>query len=236
MRHVLINHCLFLFFFGAGLLSSNEPTDERTLREVVKTYSMQRGYDFADELKNESELFDLEAAIEGIRQYMKGGVPKEDVSHILNEKSLKAYEKQLFEWKTQKNLEEAEGYLEMASRKATMHVLEKGSLIYEILEHGEGTAALTEGDTIKADYTLFNMSGKIILSSLEIEENETLPFALDDLLPSLSRAMVGMLPGEKRKIYVHPNLAYGKIGHLPPNSLLIMEIKLLEIVKKGQEK
>jgi peptidylprolyl isomerase len=75
----------------------------------------------------------------------------------------------------------------------------------------------------------------VIFSSEDMEENAPTTFGLTDLLPSLSRAMVGMLPGEKRKIYVHPNLAYGKLGHFPPNSLLIMEIQLLKIVKKKEK-
>ena len=36
-----------------------------------------------------------------------------------------------------------------------------------------------------------------------------------------------MREGEKRRIYVHPELGYGTAGHLPPNSLLIFDIEVL---------
>ena len=29
-------------------------------------------------------------------------------------------------------------------------------------------------------------------------------------------------------LYIHPDLAYGTTGQLPPNSLLIFEVKLIE--------
>ncbi len=37
-----------------------------------------------------------------------------------------------------------------------------------------------------------------------------------------------MVQGEKRTLYIHPELAYGVSGHLPPNSLLIFEVEIVE--------
>ena len=37
-----------------------------------------------------------------------------------------------------------------------------------------------------------------------------------------------MKEGEKRVIYIHPDLAYGTYGSLPPNSLLIFEIEVVK--------
>ncbi|CRH46510.1 peptidyl-prolyl cis-trans isomerase [Chlamydia trachomatis] len=37
-----------------------------------------------------------------------------------------------------------------------------------------------------------------------------------------------MKEGEVRVLYIHPDLAYGTAGQLPPNSLLIFEVKLIE--------
>ena len=112
----------------------------------------------------------------------------------------------------------------------------KNALIYETIESGKGTDSLTAHDTVCASFTILDTEGNVIVSSQEIEGSPSNIFAIDDLLPSLSRAMVGMVAGEKRIIYVHPNLAYGKFGHLPPNSLLIMEVKLIEIVQSENRK
>jgi len=37
-----------------------------------------------------------------------------------------------------------------------------------------------------------------------------------------------MKEGEKRVVYVHPELAYGTSGFLPPNSLLTFEVGLIQ--------
>ena len=41
-----------------------------------------------------------------------------------------------------------------------------------------------------------------------------------------------MKEGEKRRLFLHPDLGYGTTGHLPPNSLLIFDV---EVVKANQE-
>ena len=227
---------LLIFLVGTSMLASEEAIDEIKLREKMKTYSRQTGYSFAEALKNDSELFDLEATIQGIRAFMNGESSNESAVDLFDDTIFKAYEKQLFELKAQKNLEQAEQYLQTKTLEKTAHVLEDGLLLYEINEkgcsvEGQNVDALKEQDTVVADYTLFDTEGKALFSSKEMEGTTHSRFAVEDLLPALSRAMVGMQQGEKRTIYVHPNLAYGKIGHLPPNSLLIMEVKLIEIVQ-----
>ena len=37
-----------------------------------------------------------------------------------------------------------------------------------------------------------------------------------------------MKEGEKRRIYIHPELGYGTRGRLPPNSLLIFDVEIVE--------
>ena len=225
---------LFIFFLGTRIFASEEVSrDELKLREEMKMYSLNRGYRFAEEIINESELFDLESVIEGIRQCLRGEPLQENASNILNEKNLRTYEKQLFEIKSQKNLEKAELYFStILDQKKAIHILEKGTLFYEIIETGHGSLSLADQDTVLATFTLFDTAGKEIFSSQEMKDNSVITFSLNELLPSIARAMVGMFPGEKRKIYVHPNLAYGKLGFLPPNSPLIIEVKLIEIVHK----
>jgi peptidylprolyl isomerase len=37
-----------------------------------------------------------------------------------------------------------------------------------------------------------------------------------------------MKEGEKRRLYVHPDLGYGTTGQLPPNELLIFDIEVVK--------
>jgi peptidylprolyl isomerase len=46
-----------------------------------------------------------------------------------------------------------------------------------------------------------------------------------------------MKEGESRRLFIHPDLAYGVAGHLPPNSLLIFDIEIVkaDTPKSSQE-
>ena len=46
-----------------------------------------------------------------------------------------------------------------------------------------------------------------------------------------------MCEGEKRKLYIPPDLAYGAAGidgTIPPNSVLIFEVELMKIERKTE--
>lgn len=44
-----------------------------------------------------------------------------------------------------------------------------------------------------------------------------------------------MKEGEKRRLFVHPDLGYGTSGHLPPNALLIFDIELVKADSHDQD-
>ena len=49
---------------------------------------------------------------------------------------------------------------------------------------------------------------------------------LNDTIIGFKKGLVGMKKGEKRMIYVHPELGYGSSGYMPrPNTLLSFEIE-----------
>ncbi len=51
------------------------------------------------------------------------------------------------------------------------------------------------------------------------------------LIPGFERGVIGMRPGGKRRVVVPPELGYGtqRSANIPPSSILIFEIELLEI-------
>ena len=44
-----------------------------------------------------------------------------------------------------------------------------------------------------------------------------------------------MKVGEKRRLFIHPNLGYGTSGQLLPNSLLIFDIELVKVEQAPKE-
>ena len=45
-----------------------------------------------------------------------------------------------------------------------------------------------------------------------------------------------MKEGEKRRIFVHPDLGYGTSGHLAPNSLLIFDVEVVKAESPDKDK
>ncbi len=223
---------IFVCLLITPIIFSNEPTEDTNLQEEIQTYSKQIGHLLAEDLQMQSECLDLEAVIQGMREYRQRAFQKGQLGGKSNDAVFESLQKKLFEYQAAQNLKQTESYLQEVCKKDSVHILKPDALAYEIIETGQGKRALSENDAIVVRYTIFNSRGEPILSSEHLDKDtDTSPCtcAPDDFLPAISQAMKGMLEGEKRKIYVHPNLAYGKFGLLPPNSLLIIEITLLKI-------
>ena len=60
--------------------------------------------------------------------------------------------------------------------------------------------------------------------------NLTEPISLDEALPGLEAGLLGMKEGEKRILYIHPDLAYQEKGLSTsrPNMLITFEIEVLK--------
>ena len=110
-------------------------------------------------------------------------------------------------------------------------VTTESGLEYEILQVGTGVCA-RKGDTVKVHYTGWLTNGKKFDSS--VDRNEPFKFKLGakQVIPGWDEGVAGMHVGEKRKLTIPPQLAYGKrgVGHglIPPNSTLIFEVELLD--------
>jgi peptidylprolyl isomerase len=98
-------------------------------------------------------------------------------------------------------------------------------LQYQIVKEGTGPE-VKEHNSPQIQYTGKYIDGTVFGSSQDTGGPITIP--LDQTIPGFSKGLVGMKEGEVRKIFVHPDLGYGKTGHLPPNSLLVFEVELIK--------
>jgi FKBP-type peptidyl-prolyl cis-trans isomerase len=91
----------------------------------------------------------------------------------------------------------------------------------------------TSENTVKVNYTGTLIDGTEFDSS--IKRKEPAQFPVGNIIPGWKEALQLMPVGSKFKVYIPQNLAYGATGageQIKPYSTLVLEIELLEIVKK----
>jgi len=108
----------------------------------------------------------------------------------------------------------------------------------EILESGEGKGAKA-GDLLTVDYISTLPDGKKVDSTYD--RNRVFNFSLGEkkVIKGWDLGLLGMKVGEKRRLTVPPELAYGVKGFpgagIPENAALIFEVRLLRLVTPKAE-
>jgi len=107
----------------------------------------------------------------------------------------------------------------------------KGQLKIEILKEGTGELA-DVGNTVTVHYTGTFEDGTKFDSSLDRGKPFSFKLGQGQVIKGWEQGVLGMKIGEKRKLTLAPDLAYGEMGipgAIPPNAVLIFEVELLEI-------
>lgn len=135
------------------------------------------------------------------------------------------------ERESQKALEEGNAFLEKNKARSGVQTTESG-LQYEVLIEGTGAKPTAE-DQVRVHYHGTTIDGKVFDSS--VDRGEPAVFGVGQVIPGWTEALQLMPVGSKWKIYLPSNIAYGERGagnDIKPNSALIFEVELLEIVKE----
>lgn len=107
-------------------------------------------------------------------------------------------------------------------------------LVKTILAPGKGPEA-KDGDTVKVHYVGSLPDGKEFDSSRKRNEPFQFKIGQGNVIKGWDQGVPGMKVGEKRKLTIPPSLGYGARGvpgTIPPNSPLIFEVELVEVVGK----
>lgn len=199
------------------------------LNNEIDSVSYGFGVNIAENLKNQGvDSLNIAALAKGMEDIFKGDTLLMENSEIMP--MLKDFMQRMAEAKTQKMMEEGKKFLDENSKKEGITTLPSG-LQYEVISSGDGPIP-TASDQVTTHYTGYLVDGTVFDSSVKRGQPATFP--VGGVIQGWQEALQLMHVGDKWKLYIPYNLAYGAQGHpptIPPYATLIFDIELLEIKK-----
>lgn len=129
------------------------------------------------------------------------------------------------------NRKNGEAFLTENAKREGIKVTESG-LQYEVLESGKGDSPKAS-DNVEVHYTGELIDGTVFDSS--VERGVPASFGVTQVIPGWVEALQLMHEGDKWRLYIPSNLAYGPNGAggvIGPNMTLIFDVELLRVIKK----
>ena len=140
---------------------------------------------------------------------------------------IRVQQEQQVEAMAEANLKSGEAFLAENAKKDGVTVTASG-LQYRVITESAGDAPKAT-DTVKVHYEGRLISGDVFDSS--IARGEPVSFPLNGVIPGWSEGVQLMKVGSKFEFTIPSALAYGPsgTGPIPPNSVLVFDVELLEI-------
>ncbi|HFQ5014147.1 TPA: FKBP-type peptidyl-prolyl cis-trans isomerase [Vibrio vulnificus] len=126
------------------------------------------------------------------------------------------------------NFEKGQAFLLENGKKESVITTESG-LQYQILEKGHGDKHPSANSKVKVHYHGMLTDGTVFDSS--VERGSPISFNLNQVIKGWQEGLQYMVEGEKVRLFIPSTLGYGKggSGPIPPASVLIFDVELLEI-------
>ncbi|MBU4486774.1 MAG: FKBP-type peptidyl-prolyl cis-trans isomerase [Candidatus Delongbacteria bacterium] len=194
------------------------------------------GIDLARNLKASKDGFDADSFVKGITDEIK------KYPFLLSDEEMEAVRKEGMKTQDEakrkkedinvnakRNAQQSDQYLSENMKNKNVKSL-KGGLQYIIIKEGSGTKPVLS-DKIKINYTGTLISGEEFENTYK--KGEPAVLQLKNTVKGFQEGLLMMKAGSKYKLFVPPKLGYGTAarGVIPPNSVLIFEVELLEIIK-----
>lgn len=217
-----------LLIIGCG--SEPKKRSVSTLSTFDDSTSYSLGADLGENLKRQNVTIDYDVFMAGLTDGLETGVVKLDQQqrrYVMSVLQKKIREKGKVEGDS--NLKIADEFL--ANNKAQNPDIKETptGLQYRVIKEGDG-ATPENTQKVKVHYAGRLLDGTEFDSS--IKRGEPSEFGLNQVIKGWTEGLQLMKVGSKYEFFIHPKIAYGSRGRpsIPPNSVLIFEVELLEIV------
>lgn len=203
------------------------PTKEELFSQTfIDRLSVTYGHMIQKSLNNPILKLNPQMVIQGIQEGQNGKVAP--LTEKEYEEALTLIQQYAYDDMATKNLAEAEGFLKKNASAPGVVSLDNGKLQYKIVQEGKGDK-VTEETMPTINYSATYSNGQKLGSS--DQTGGPIEVRLDETIPGFRQGILGMKVGEKRQLFIHPDLGYGKSGQLP-NGLLIFEIEVTKLAPK----
>ncbi len=125
---------------------------------------------------------------------------------------------------------EGEAYLAANAEQEGVVITESG-LQYQVLHRSESGVSPSAMDQVRVHYTGTLINGDVFDSS--VERGQPAEFGLQQVIPGWTEALQLMEAGDKFRIVLPADLAYGEMSPspmIPPYSVLVFEVELLAVL------
>ena len=170
----------------------------------------------------------VEDFVKGLKDVLNEAQP--EISYDEAKQVINDYFMNLQKERLELNKKAGEEFLNINKGKAGVVTLPSG-LQYQVLKQAEG-AKPTASDKVKCHYHGTLINGTVFDSS--VQRGEPAVFGVSQVIPGWVEALQLMPVGSKWRLFIPSNLAYGEHGAgdaIEPNSALVFDVELLDIVK-----
>ena len=216
----------------AGAVSvAGLPTEKEQVSYMV-------GMAMAKNLEPMKDEIDLDTMMKAIRSSLAGEkllLDDKQAQQVSEQFGQKMQAKQIAKMlaDAKKNLEAGQKFMAENAKKPGVQTTASG-LQYQVVTQGTGPKPKAS-DAVKVHYKGALLDGKTFDSSYDRGQPVTFPLA--QVVPGWQEGIQLMPVGSKFKLWIPANLGYGEKGTpggpIGPNSTLVFDVELLEIVKPG---
>ncbi len=223
---------LMVLLLSSGSLFAKEINNISSEAEKIGySFGYLMGRSNADTLKD----LDLDAFSQGLKTAAAGqqsSLSDEEMTQVLTQYKRQSDAKELIvlKQKAEENAKAGKAFLQENAKKPGIKTTKSG-LQYLVLKEGKGKSP-NANSNVRVHYEGSLIDGTVFDSS--IARQQPVDFRTTQVITGWTEGLQLMKVGAKYRFFIPADLAYGQIGSgdiIEPNSTLIFDIELLEIIK-----